>query len=474
VFEDGVLNHHCGLAIVGAGPGGVYTAWRLLKEQPRRRVCLFEMRNRVGGRIWSVRGLGPDGDLVVDSGAYRYRPGDQVLVTTLIENGLKLDYRLYEPRSDVYKVITDENGIRTGYVTFVEKMLEEAVELGLEVYFETEVTSIIETQNTDEQGFILVTAGGETFIAKQIVLNLPQKPLLRLFQASSVAFTQDFPQPLHSVFPVLATKWYVYYPRAWWLEMGLDAGEFSEHKERPGRDTPIHGRYHDGHTICRDPEDNSTCHGFLLATYIWDQGYRNYSDGQGYDSPQEYGMSIRFMQEFMVPKDRNSPVIMLDDSTYQGRRILRQTHKKILEIHEENPNITVPDYVKDMVPEMGVLSVWDFAVPGLGTAWSNFKTGSQRNGERIPSRAIQPFAGKEIYVANEAFSSVTGWAEGSLIMAENILRFKFGLDMPDFIPNRYSSNYTDILFDVFLDEAPPTENGGEERIPQDASGSLGG
>jgi hypothetical protein len=34
-------------------------------------VCVFEMTERVAGRLYSLRGLGPDGDLAVDAGGYR-------------------------------------------------------------------------------------------------------------------------------------------------------------------------------------------------------------------------------------------------------------------------------------------------------------------------------------------------------------------------------------------------------------------
>jgi hypothetical protein len=34
-------------------------------------VCIFEMQGRVGGRAYSMRGLGPDSDLTVDPGGYR-------------------------------------------------------------------------------------------------------------------------------------------------------------------------------------------------------------------------------------------------------------------------------------------------------------------------------------------------------------------------------------------------------------------
>ena len=34
-------------------------------------VCVFEMTERVGGRLMSIRGLGPESDLTVDAGGYR-------------------------------------------------------------------------------------------------------------------------------------------------------------------------------------------------------------------------------------------------------------------------------------------------------------------------------------------------------------------------------------------------------------------
>jgi len=57
---------NCRVSIVGAGPGGVYTAWRLAKDGVAARpsilpdqICVFERTERLGGRIFSVRNLGP-------------------------------------------------------------------------------------------------------------------------------------------------------------------------------------------------------------------------------------------------------------------------------------------------------------------------------------------------------------------------------------------------------------------------------
>lgn len=69
----------CELVVVGAGAGGLYTAWRLIlagKFSPER-TCVFEVSDRVGGRAYSVRGDDLPPELVdlgvksVDVGAYR-------------------------------------------------------------------------------------------------------------------------------------------------------------------------------------------------------------------------------------------------------------------------------------------------------------------------------------------------------------------------------------------------------------------
>ena len=42
------------IAVVGAGVAGTYCCWRLQAAQNGRKAVLFEMSNRIGGRLWSV------------------------------------------------------------------------------------------------------------------------------------------------------------------------------------------------------------------------------------------------------------------------------------------------------------------------------------------------------------------------------------------------------------------------------------
>lgn len=63
----------CKIAVVGAGAGGLYTALRMVDTGlvEATDVCIFEQTERVGGRLVSLRGLGPNGDMTIDAGGYR-------------------------------------------------------------------------------------------------------------------------------------------------------------------------------------------------------------------------------------------------------------------------------------------------------------------------------------------------------------------------------------------------------------------
>jgi len=77
-FPTSCTDHNptCELAVVGAGTGGLYTALRLVDENKvdGRGVCIFEATERVGGRLYSLRGFGPSNKITVDAGGYRTWP----------------------------------------------------------------------------------------------------------------------------------------------------------------------------------------------------------------------------------------------------------------------------------------------------------------------------------------------------------------------------------------------------------------
>ncbi|CAE7819586.1 prpf31, partial [Symbiodinium sp. CCMP2456] len=266
----------------------VYTAWRLVTSLPDAEVCLFERSKRLGGRIASIRNLGPHEDLVVEAGAYRFVPvpecekiGQETkcewtpLARHLIKDALKLKTALYDPfpgdNSKMEKIV-DENGHNAGYATFVETMAKEAEEAGrLHIYMLHEVTSLRRAGS----GISLAMKGpdGQKEVeADAVLLNVPQLPLLRLLSAS--AEVDDIMTPREDLFAPRSyaiLKLYVYYEDAWWRNyLNLTAGQFSN----MGDDwwnapyqfpLPLEGRYWDGDFRC--DSDGRNCRGFLEAIY---------------------------------------------------------------------------------------------------------------------------------------------------------------------------------------------------------------
>lgn len=89
-FEDGLS---LDVAIVGAGVSGLYTGWRLMSGKTSGggsyspgTVGIFEMGDRIGGRLWSVQL--PGMDVVGELGGMRYMTSQEI-VTSLIEQVFK-------------------------------------------------------------------------------------------------------------------------------------------------------------------------------------------------------------------------------------------------------------------------------------------------------------------------------------------------------------------------------------------------
>jgi hypothetical protein len=94
----------CTVSIIGAGPGGLYTAWRLATSTlttriPASKICVFEQESRVGGRVYTVRsvpGVPEVNGYDIDMGAHRYNPQGEFFTSSVI-NALGLSSTLYPP-----------------------------------------------------------------------------------------------------------------------------------------------------------------------------------------------------------------------------------------------------------------------------------------------------------------------------------------------------------------------------------------
>lgn len=72
------------IAIVGAGVSGVYSAWKLKKKYPSKKIVVYEASERTGGRLLSVTPPNIP-DMVAELGGMRILKNNQPLIVKLID-----------------------------------------------------------------------------------------------------------------------------------------------------------------------------------------------------------------------------------------------------------------------------------------------------------------------------------------------------------------------------------------------------
>lgn len=429
----------CDLAVVGAGIGGAYAAWHMAESG--KKVCVFEMSGRPGGRIHSLRQQGPQKDLVVEAGAYRFAHEEVCVpvhgciytpITKATVAALGLHTAVYDPDPKQWdhnmRKIVDANGNDAGYLTLVETLLERAIKNGAQVQYHTEVLGL-GGNSSDVQ---LQVTGGKMVRAHAVLLNLPQSVLLRLLRKSEGPITKSFPSPLYvpMAFPIM--KLYVHYEDAWWRNyLGLVAGPFAN--GNPGTDppttwkrqvpyqqpAPLNGQYHDGDVKCDLPDGK--CRGYLQAVY-------------------NGGSAIDFYKPFH-PFDGDAAV-ELSPSTTEHKELLSEIHKALVEFHKDaldKANATAR--VEQMMPDSGVISIWSQGVDGIHSGCHLNKpknNSSSESKDSLPHAALQPFPGWPVFVANEAYGNLHCWAEGSLNMSAMVIQH-LGAQLQHPLPDKEAS-----------------------------------
>ncbi|VEU40048.1 unnamed protein product [Pseudo-nitzschia multistriata] len=439
----------CKLAVVGAGTGGLYTAYRLVEEGvfEGSDICIFEATDRVGGRIYSLRGFGPEGDISVDAGAYRTWPDYTPTTHALITEVLGFDVECYDEDDPCTKFnIVGETGEKIGFASFVEELMSRLIEKGACFFPRHNLVSVAHNNDDAEtDGYasntLTFSNGVKTRATHGTILNVPQRALLEILRESKDLFSSSSSSPssiasgtnldrsareeekrtydsLHSVQTEIVTKLYLYYEDAWWYKLGLTQGDFS----LPGdaRSMLLEGRYHDGHVKCEATDDgDEKCYGFLLAVYAHDFS----------------GTKAQYFRRFQ--RDRPEPVTILSDTNPEEEDFLRHAHERLVDYHvygEDNARLLnasaySPFQFRKIIessppPTFAVLANWNTAAFGAGGGWHHWT--DTANAEK----AMKPLNPLGIHVVNEAFSKIQGWAEGSLLLADEILEEHYGVARP--------------------------------------------
>jgi hypothetical protein len=288
-------------------------------------------------------------------------------------------------------VIVDKNGLNSGMTTFVDSMSAKATTTGaVRIFLESEVIKVSSNGISSNGTFTLSFANGSSIQAANLVLNLPQQPLLQLLRASPMASLPLVSPKTNAVpavpLPLQALKWvkgapsmklYLVYEDAWWHnELNLTYGYFNN-SAGPSCQTsgtaipqfaPLSGRYHDGMLICDGAKNK--CRGALEAAYAFDDVsigfYRPYladssTPAMIYNWPKESGTSRHGKESATNDASTQTLPVATD---LESVELLTAVHSELVHLHANLlQKAGVYDKVAAMRPTSAVLSIWDRCDP---------------------------------------------------------------------------------------------------------------
>jgi len=325
--------------------------------------------------------------------------------------------------------IVGDSGEKIGFASFVEELMSRLIDKGA-CFFPRHNLVSIDRNEEDNSNTLFFSNGVTTKPSHSTILNIPQRSLLEVIRESNLYSSPDSQQArnnldeekhtydsLHSVQTEIVTKLYLYYEDAWWYKLGLKDGDF----EMPGdaRNMLLQGRYHDGHVKCKPTDSGEEkCYGFLLAVYAHDFS----------------GTKAQYFRRFQ--RDRPEPVTILSSTKPEEEDFLKHAHERILEYHVYGDNEAAlnatslsPFQFRKIIeasvpPTFAVLANWNTAAFGAGGGWHHWTDMS------LSDKAMKPLNSFGLHVINEAFSKIQGWAEGSLMLADEILEEYYGVARP--------------------------------------------
>jgi hypothetical protein len=273
-----------------------------------------------------------------------------------------------------------------------------------------------------------------TTISSRVVITIPQYPLLEVLRNSpGLGVTDPLERAIHAVQPVYAVKLYLYYPDAWWVtRFGLREGSFVS--DGNAVTPPLQGRYHDGEIRCTrqanapanlSPGIGSSCYGFLQTQYFWDFS----------------GKSQNYFGRF---QNNRSSVVTHLSTTADGMNAIMDVHNEVMRYHNLTAAHNIP------LPREGVLVTYNLATPWANSAWHYWTDASKASD-------LQAFLETDnIHLVNEAYSPAPSWAEGAIVLADQLMNDLYGLNPPHSPVTYRARNYISELWN----DAPATDPNG--------------
>lgn len=273
----------------------------------------------------------------------------------------------------------------------------------------------ISHHNSSESPIELTFRGGESILAKRVILALPAMALRQLLTASGLSD----PTSTHPIFkePVTSyslSKMFVWFNNTWWSdEIGSTGKVLSDLALRQlyfyagkedlhpkAKNSPIKGVM-----LAYTDETFASYWSAMAATFDGDQPWINpdlrklaedsTSDSRLNEISREFGVARRFWD------------CVLDhlSSIFPGKR--------------------------DAIAKSAMFAAYrDWRVAPIHGGWHAWRAGVRA--WEVRSKATSPFIGLPIHICGEALSAEQGWIEGALRSTERVLISELGLAAADF------------------------------------------
>ena len=414
------------IAVIGAGVAGTYAAWRLKRARPRASVALFEMSDRVGGRLSSTTVPGLP-HVTVELGGMRFIPERHRMVAGLVDElglpvaglapapppgddggdnlafvrGRLLRVReLADPGKVPYRLAPAEPG---GFDRLPKALADLFAGDGGELFRNHRLHGI---HRCPGQPYVLkfvrtATVQGATadldpiddveVRAVRVILALPRRAL-ELVRWDPLRGDRRLGALIRSVVGCAAVRLFLAYPAPWWRALNIVAG-------RSVTDLPIRQiRYlgTEGEMCGGEPRNRSS-----LLMVGW-------SDAK----------AVRWWHSrdpAPPPVAGGSPPLVAGGALRRGvcGTMVAEVQRQIALAHG-----------MARIPEPSWVLYHDWSRDPFGAGWHAWKPGVRfwevMSALRCPS-------GEEVGICGEAYSLRQGWVEGALQSTELMLQERFGL-----------------------------------------------
>jgi hypothetical protein len=414
-------------------------------------TCIFEAKERVGGRAYSKAGIPGLADLRIDLGAYRFDTHNHVLVNRIVNGILKLPTRCYDPRiSDPtcnafgnLSNVRDAYGNNAGYATGPEGLALKFREAGGHIYFGHRLVKVDKADPQRQDDVLLEFSNKVSVVVKSVFLNIPA-PAMNHLDNMSIVFTgatQDTREALAATVPMPGAKQFLVYPKAPWRSVeALREGLFSNATSTP----PLVGRLHEFYGKCKAlPSDSCYGHGSGCKSLQGDDCFGavlTYYDFPSDPEKKILNYFAKFQENLSDPYTylAYDPDAAPGTPAHDAKVMIESTHESFVDaLLKKNAagfnNRTIVEQVMPM-PSGTVLAMWwsrdaessIYPEPSTLGADTSVTPNMRDPQHRLRNRIMKPVDSLPIYIANEAYSGGAGWAQPALTMTERVLWHHFG------------------------------------------------